>query len=112
MGLLVSGQFESWRRPRLRGGDLEFTGNGAARSRTRGFRDQREADRGQCGSGRSMPAQRQRSRPRWDDRVRLDQFRDCAIRSEEHTSELQSLRHLVCRLLLEKKKINEYIRLK
>ena len=27
-----------------------------------------------------------------------------AVRSEEHTSELQSLRHLVCRLLLEKKK--------
>src|SRR5258705_7880637 len=29
----------------------------------------------------------------------------CALplRSEEHTSELQSLRHLVCRLLLEKK---------
>src|ERR1035438_10671706 len=26
-----------------------------------------------------------------------------ASRSEEHTSELQSLRHLVCRLLLEKK---------
>src|SRR5258705_1491859 len=31
-------------------------------------------------------------------------------RSEEHTSELQSLRHLVCRLLLEKKKkMNENI---
>src|ERR1039458_4696840 len=29
-------------------------------------------------------------------------------RSEEHTSELQSLRHLVCRLLLEKKKTNNY----
>src|SRR5205814_10501304 len=28
----------------------------------------------------------------------------CRSRSEEHTSELQSLRHLVCRLLLEKKK--------
>src|SRR5437899_4635728 len=28
-------------------------------------------------------------------------------RSEEHTSELQSLRHLVCRLLLEKKKTNK-----
>src|SRR5258705_10708392 len=28
-------------------------------------------------------------------------------RSEEHTSELQSLRHLVCRLLLEKKKKEE-----
>src|ERR1039458_8187114 len=26
----------------------------------------------------------------------------CRVRSEEHTSELQSLRHLVCRLLLEK----------
>src|SRR5205814_8878979 len=29
------------------------------------------------------------------------------VRSEEHTSELQSLRHLVCRLLLEKK--NAYV---
>src|SRR5947199_10599733 len=29
------------------------------------------------------------------------------VRSEEHTSELQSLRHLVCRLLLEKKKNNK-----
>src|SRR2546425_5940808 len=28
-----------------------------------------------------------------------------ALRSEEHTSELQSLAYLVCRLLLEKKKI-------
>src|SRR2546423_4853561 len=34
------------------------------------------------------------------------------LRSEEHTSELQSLAYLVCRLLLEKKKnttIDEYI---
>src|SRR5947199_9335831 len=30
-------------------------------------------------------------------------------RSEEHTSELQSLRHLVCRLLLEKKKKKQSI---
>src|SRR5438045_7865294 len=30
--------------------------------------------------------------------------KDYLRRSEEHTSELQSLRHLVCRLLLEKKK--------
>src|SRR5258705_7428065 len=30
--------------------------------------------------------------------------RQSRVRSEEHTSELQSLRHLVCRLLLEKKK--------
>src|SRR5215216_7646433 len=34
------------------------------------------------------------------------QFR--ALRSEEHTSELQSPDHLVCRLLLEKKKKNTY----
>src|ERR1035438_10604169 len=31
------------------------------------------------------------------------QVNDTYGRSEEHTSELQSLRHLVCRLLLEKK---------
>src|SRR5687768_18173479 len=31
-------------------------------------------------------------------------------RSEEHTSELQSRLHLVCRLLLEKKKKNESLR--
>src|SRR5947199_5605067 len=30
-------------------------------------------------------------------------------RSEEHTSELQSLRHLVCRLLLEKKKLQRFV---
>src|SRR5262245_64448800 len=34
----------------------------------------------------------------------LSRQRAAATRSEEHTSELQSLRHLVCRLLLEKKK--------
>src|SRR3712207_1246345 len=33
------------------------------------------------------------------------------FRSEEHTSELQSRQYLVCRLLLEKKKITKYIRL-
>src|SRR5437899_1898776 len=37
------------------------------------------------------------------DRPEAD-FPAFALRSEEHTSELQSLRHLVCRLLLEKKK--------
>src|SRR2546429_7178769 len=39
-----------------------------------------------------------------------DHFQDIAtgsfMRSEEHTSELQSRLHLVCRLLLEKKKKN------
>src|SRR3712207_7831673 len=31
-----------------------------------------------------------------------------SVRSEEHTSELQSRQYLVCRLLLEKKKIREH----
>src|SRR5690348_17969326 len=35
-----------------------------------------------------------------------DHLADGAYRSEEHTSELQSPVHLVCRLLLEKKKSN------
>src|SRR5205814_9293037 len=39
------------------------------------------------------------------DRDVIGEHRRIGIRSEEHTSELQSLRHLVCRLLLEKKKI-------
>src|SRR3712207_6934060 len=35
---------------------------------------------------------------------RLRQFVQTVLRSEEHTSELQSRQYLVCRLLLEKKK--------
>src|SRR5689334_25353758 len=37
-------------------------------------------------------------------RLRIAQLRSGLVRSEEHTSELQSQFHLVCRLLLEKKK--------
>src|SRR3989442_7663372 len=36
----------------------------------------------------------------------LAEIRQHVIRSEEHTSELQSRPHLVCRLLLEKKKLH------
>src|SRR2546422_3560827 len=39
----------------------------------------------------------------------LAMYADNNNRSEEHTSELQSRLHLVCRLLLEKKKIIEYL---
>src|SRR5437870_9722898 len=38
----------------------------------------------------------------------LNSESDTLVRSEEHTSELQSRGHLVCRLLLEKKKKNTY----
>src|SRR2546429_7787830 len=43
-------------------------------------------------------------------RGRFGSFRNklCLYRSEEHTSELQSRLHLVCRLLLEKKKKSQY----
>src|SRR3712207_7614321 len=37
--------------------------------------------------------------------VRVARFFEQVVRSEEHTSELQSRQYLVCRLLLEKKKI-------
>src|SRR5438309_3432778 len=39
----------------------------------------------------------------------LNELRDLRGRSEEHTSELQSQFHLVCRLLLEKKKQKTHV---
>src|SRR3712207_7762572 len=36
----------------------------------------------------------------------ISKLSNLGVRSEEHTSELQSRQYLVCRLLLEKKKIN------
>src|SRR2546425_8149100 len=50
---------------------------------------------------RRAGAGRGRSAPHLPDVQPPDRF---AVRSEEHTSELQSLAYLVCRLLLEKKK--------
>src|SRR5262249_61612220 len=50
------------------------------------------------------PAARRRTTPRWRGPGRAPRGRTAARRSEEHTSELQSLTNLVCRLLLEKKK--------
>src|SRR5947199_4359015 len=50
---------------------------------------------------RCHPMDPDQSPPKLIARLRAEVDR---ARSEEHTSELQSLRHLVCRLLLEKKK--------
>src|SRR2546425_6324904 len=44
----------------------------------------------------TLPCKRERGR------IATDRYME--VRSEEHTSELQSLAYLVCRLLLEKKK--------
>ena len=41
------------------------------------------------------------------DMLNADGVEDESVRSEEHTSELQSRLHLVCRLLLEKKNKNQ-----
>src|SRR5258708_31348409 len=69
----------------------------------RGFRDREERRR----FGRRIASARNlaESARRWH-RATVDalQYRK---RSEEHTSELQSPDHLVCRLLLEKKKKNQ-----
>src|SRR2546430_10063739 len=55
------------------------------------------------------PALARKSPPVWGRPIKLFNGTDLTgwhTRSEEHTSELQSQSNLVCRLLLEKKKIN------
>src|SRR2546422_6697064 len=65
----------------------------------------------QLGGGRGQrPAIRapwQLSQRRGDERLHLGSLGASRDRSEEHTSELQSRLHLVCRLLLEKKKTKQ-----
>src|SRR2546422_2237979 len=65
-----------------------------------------------CGIGATMKAAMARKRARVIgilldvscENIQLSRSRQLSSRSEEHTSELQSRLHLVCRLLLEKKK--------
>src|SRR5262245_63145919 len=64
-----------------------------------GHASSRTGDR--AGSGGAGDRQNAGLKMSPDRKKLLDQYKDG--RSEEHTSELQSLRHLVCRLLLEKK---------
>src|SRR5207253_8965181 len=61
----------------------------------------RRSARGACSLGRSPGGRIVRRRGR-----RSRRWPRGRSRSEEHTSELQSRGHLVCRLLLEKKKID------
>src|SRR2546425_3253665 len=70
------------------------------------FRSPRAARRCAGGGGARAPRQGVRDeggRPEWRGDVRAPRRR-LQLRSEEHTSELQSLAYLVCRLLLVKKK--------
>src|SRR5258708_22928256 len=64
---------------------------GGGRRRDGGRSHTRRAGEGRCGKGKSGTASQ-----------------DGSLRSEEHTSELQSPDHLVCRLLLEKKKTSTH----
>src|SRR5205814_6191822 len=60
-----------------------------------------------CGSRITLPSPAAWGSRHWSRLFRFSRCSFCSAccaRSEEHTSELQSLRHLVCRLLLEKKK--------
>src|SRR6266496_6840778 len=54
----------------------------------------------------ALPISSAADRP--NDVGRPDRMAQQQMRSEEHTSELQSRRDLVCRLLLEKKKKHQY----
>src|SRR2546422_8585491 len=71
------------------------------------FRSEVPRPAGAVGRGRGRAPPRPRARGLRGDRARgagrLLRPQD-RLRSEEHTSELQSRLHLVCRLLLEKKK--------
>src|SRR2546422_6893033 len=67
------------------------------RSRERTSIHPTTASKGASSSGRGPPRYPSRT-------ARAEARRPTAARSEEHTSELQSRLHLVCRLLLEKKK--------
>src|SRR2546425_3298298 len=64
----------------------------------------RGAHRADGGDLRLRPRPRLQGRPLAHGGRRLSGVRRRRERSEEHTSELQSLAYLVCRLLLEKKK--------
>src|SRR3712207_8810305 len=81
-----------FRSDRRRGGDRR-----QRRRQPAGAHGPEEPDRGHAHPGRGQGAHGRGGEAKPQPRVRG--------RSEEHTSELQSRQYLVCRLLLEKKKI-------
>src|SRR3712207_7696376 len=64
------------------------------------------ARRRERSTGQTVPSRARRAAwaPSLTDRQGVWRRGDRCVRSEEHTSELQSRQYLVCRLLLEKKK--------
>src|SRR5205823_9127666 len=78
---------------------------GRPRQDRRGRRPEGAASHGRSDARSAPPAACPARRPRCAKPERTARCR-LRTRSEEHTSELQSLAYLVCRLLLEKKKTN------
>src|SRR5947209_13494484 len=83
------------------------------RSHGRGRAAHERVDGGERGRGVQAPFGRGPTRADGDEADAQARRRGCerpglrrGLRSEEHTSELQSRQYLVCRLLLEKKKNN------
>src|SRR3712207_8428515 len=70
------------------------------RSATPLARQRRRARRVAADTAAAQPSPHHRPQPAFPERSERSK------RSEEHTSELQSRQYLVCRLLLEKKKLN------
>src|SRR5947208_5149207 len=71
------------------------------------FRSPEQGGQRQQPAGRAFEEHADADRSSAQQRVRQPAELRSASRSEEHTSELQSPDHLVCRLLLEKKKITK-----
>src|SRR3712207_7863570 len=85
------------------------------------FRSTQRGDRPRAGRKRGIPGESTQFRPgthrkgnrvmdsaRWSRVEATNGMDEGRLRSEEHTSELQSRQYLVCRLLLEKKKKNKF----
>src|SRR5688572_32755511 len=68
------------------------------------FRSPVRGRHGESQSAARRPVRGGRGRGGREDRSDVPERQGGALRSEEHTSELQSQSNLVCRLLLEKKK--------
>src|SRR5439155_13606863 len=95
--------------PKSVGTECEMGGNARPTKRVWALHSLRLLGRGFGRLSRRFSSQRSKRGQHTGQRnkQRDESGRDCDVynRSEEHTSELQSRGHLVCRLLLEKKKL-------
>src|SRR5687767_14302851 len=112
-GSITSQMTAGWRGPGDGGGadtgKGPGDGPGAGRGSGPGGPDGTGGDIYRPGNGVTVPVLIRDVKPQYTAdamraKVQGSVWLECVVRSEEHTSELQSLAYLVCRLLLEKKK--------